>query len=544
MTLLILCVTIMAHFTSCIASIPLVSNLSLDDKIGQLFIVGVEPHPAIDHPFRDPIYVKNLVNTHHLGGIIFFQGFSPQEQYEYTRALQLSSKTPLFIAQDAEWGPAMRHPSIEPFPLAMTLGALDEQDDHLIYAMGKVIGTQCAALGININLAPVVDVNTNPANPIINTRSFGENPHKVARKATLYMKGMQHTILTCAKHFPGHGDTNTDSHYAIPIIHRNTNNLMTNEILPFTTLIHNNIDAIMVGHIAVPKLSNQAIIPATLSHEIITDLLQKKLAYNGLIITDALDMKGITTYNTPEEISFQALLAGADILLCPENVPAAIAHIKQALKHNKLSQTDIDHRVQKILNTKQRISNTTSSIYDTHSIDPTNTSPLQHSLYQAAITLAANHNHTLPLHKTDFPIPIITIGTATNTPFIDAIQQQLEITPYHLPAQASLTTCTTLAATITTPLIIIAIHIDSRSGLIETTTNDNAISWPPFITMINQLGPRAIIVLFANPYNLKHFPHASAIIVGYENKTAAQQAAAGEGAFRRVGGHSQNRRER
>ena len=261
--------------------------------------------------------IKELIEQNHIGGVMFLQG-SPYRQARITNDLQKASKIPLLIAIDAEWGIDMRLDSSLRFPWQMTLGAI--QDEKLVYKMGEEIARQCKLIGVNINFAPVLDVNFNPENPIIGNRSFGEDPKRVGELGIQYMNGLQdNNVLACAKHFPGHGDTKDDSHKSLPVINHSKERLNNVEILPFKMLIDKGLGSVMIAHLNVPSLDNTKDLAVSLSKNVVTDLLKDKLGFNGLVITDALNMKGVSEYYKPGIVDVKALLAGNDILLFSED---------------------------------------------------------------------------------------------------------------------------------------------------------------------------------------------------------------------------------
>lgn len=337
------------------------SQLSLEEKIGQLFIVATVSDTKSDFNKEfvkqssynlSPAYVEQLIKKYHIGGIIYLGKNSIKSIREKTIYYQSLSKIPLLIGLDAEWGLSMRTTDGIGFPKARTLGALNNPD--LVYETARTIGQQLKQLGIHINFAPVADVHTNPLNPIIHDRSFGDDPLKVAQNALAYARGLADAgIMACAKHFPGHGDTALDSHKALPIIKHEKERLEAIELVPFKQLIAAHIPAIMIAHLEMPALEKEAQLPATLSHAVVTQLLQDELHFKGLKITDGLGMQGVTDYHRPGELEVKALLAGNDILLCPVDVEKAATCIKAAIEHGRIPLRDLDAHVLKILQTKE-----------------------------------------------------------------------------------------------------------------------------------------------------------------------------------------------
>ncbi len=519
------------------ASIPDIKDLSLDEKIGQLFMVATVSDEGRNTEFMktqpyhlEKKYAVKMIKEHHIGGIIFLGKSTPIEQVATTNRLQQESKTPLLIIQDAEWGLSMRHEEgVVTYPRAMTLGALSDEYEELIYKVGHEIGHHCKAIGVHFNMAPVVDVNNEPENPIINSRSFGEDPELVAKKAALFAHGMQDAgIITCAKHFPGHGNTKTDSHVALPVVPHTRKALERTEFVPFKHLIAQGTDAIMTAHLAVPELAEDTTMPATLSHNVITKLLREDLKFNGLIVTDGLGMKGVTDQLEAGEPELKALLAGNDILLCPVDVPRAIALIKQAIEDGKLSETEINEHVKRILQAKKKAQITHPVPYDKELLQSDEAKKLKTQLYRAAVTLARNRDSVLPLQKRDAPIPVITNDENANPPFVQKLHEYLSIEHHHLAPNASQGECDRLEKQLRKhPKIITSLHIPGRSGMLEMQHAEKGKETvSPYISLINKLGKRAALVLFGNPYNLKHLPDTAATIVAYENEPEAQTATA------------------
>ncbi|MCK5840306.1 MAG: beta-N-acetylhexosaminidase, partial [Bacteroidales bacterium] len=302
------------------------TSLSLEQKIAQLFSIRAYSNKDKKHTKQ----IASLIRKYNIGGLTFFQG-GPVRQAQLTNYYQEISQTPLLIMQDAEWGLGMRLDSTYSFPYQLTMGAMD--NDSLVYAAASEIACQLKRIGVHVNLAPVIDINNNPLNPVINYRSFGENKYNVTSKGLAYMHGLQdHGIIATAKHFPGHGDTDADSHQTLPVIQHTKERLDSIELFPFNKLISEGLYGIMIAHLYLPAYDDDKNLPSTLSGNLVTGLLKEQLAFNGIIITDALDMKGVTMYYSPGEIEEKAFEAGNDILLLPGDVPKAIKKIKQAIK--------------------------------------------------------------------------------------------------------------------------------------------------------------------------------------------------------------------
>jgi len=291
-------------------------SMSLEDKIAQTIMIRAHSNKTAQYHKM----VENTIKQYNVGGLCFFQG-GPARQIDLINKYQSVSQIPLLIAIDGEWGAAMRLDSLWKFPRQMTLGAI--QNDSLIYQMGIEIARQMTLLGVNINFAPVADVNNNYLNPVINSRSFGEKPDNVANKSIMYMQGMQNNgVIACAKHFPGHGDTDADSHKKLPTINCDSAELAQIHLYPFQKLIDAGIGSIMVAHLNVPAIDPGGF-ATTLSQLAIENLLKKQMNFEGLIVTDALEMKGVTNYFDGGDLAVKAFNAGNDILLMPENVSIA-----------------------------------------------------------------------------------------------------------------------------------------------------------------------------------------------------------------------------
>nr|WP_229313504.1 glycoside hydrolase family 3 N-terminal domain-containing protein [Larkinella terrae] len=318
-----------------------------DQRISQLIMVAGFSNRT--KSYEDSL--MTLVKTYQIGGIVFFQG-GPIRQARLINRLQTVAKVPMLVALDGEWGLGMRLDSTVRFPYQMTMGAIQGRDD-LIYKMGVSVARQSRRLGIHVNFAPVADVNNNPNNPVINFRSFGEDKEAVARKALAYMKGMQDNgLLTSLKHFPGHGDTGTDSHFDLPLISKNREQLDQLELYPFRKLIDAGAAGVMIAHLNIPALDPTPNLPSTLSRKVVTDLLKNELGFGGLIYSDAMNMQGVTKYFPSGIADRMGLEAGMDVLEYTLDIPRAIAEVKQAIADGRLLQADIDARCRKVLAAK------------------------------------------------------------------------------------------------------------------------------------------------------------------------------------------------
>lgn len=399
-------------------------SLSQDQRIAQCMWIAAYSNRDISHE----VEISDLIKKYSPGGLIFFQG-TPEKQAELTNYYQRISKVPLIISMDAEWGPGMRLQNVEKFPYQMTLGAI--QDDSLIYRMGKVVADQCKRLGVQVNFAPVADINNNASNPVINYRSFGENRERVTAGAMMYMKGMQDDgVLATLKHFPGHGDTNTDSHLDLPVITHDRARLDSLELFPFLNLINEGAGAVMTAHLNLPSLDPETNRPSTLSPVIITGLLKNEMGFKGLVITDAMNMKGVTKYFNQGEAEAEALRTGNDVTEFVTDIDAAIKAVKKMVADKKLTNADIDMKCRKILALKywSGLSSFRPVKIDNiaEDLSSTGNKALIRDLYANALTVIANRNAILPVKNLkDIKIAAVSINRNKSSIF------QQRILDYH-----------------------------------------------------------------------------------------------------------------
>ena len=497
------------------------SSLSDEEKIGQLFMVIAYSNKDDNHK-RD---ITKLITKYNIGGLMFLQG-GPVRQSKLTNYYQSKSKVPLMIAIDAEWGVAMRLDSAHSFPWQMTLGAI--QQPELIYQMGKEVARQCKLLGIHMNFAPVVDVNSNPKNPIINNRSFGEDPLKVTRMSNAYMYGMQdHNILACAKHFPGHGDTDSDSHKTLPVVNHSKSRLSNVDLLPFNELIKNGLASVMVAHLNVPALENNSNLPTSLSPRVIKDLLQDKLGFQGLVITDGLNMKGVTNSYEPGIVDVKALLAGNDILLCSENVPRAINEIKNAIKNKEITQEEIDFRCRKILMAKKWVgldNYMPIDLSNVNNITTKNTYLIDKELVKSSLTLLQNYEDLIPLKRLDtLRIASLTIGESDNNVFQDMLINYADVDCMNINNNASLSEQALLLNKLARyNLVIVSIHQSNKNPWTSYKIDKNTDVLLQSIALQNKI----VFANFSNPYSLNSLIFTNnfdAVLIGYQNSMVAQE---------------------
>ena len=384
------------------------NSLTPEQRIAQLMVIRAHSNLGADHIAK----VTNDIQQYNVGALCFFQG-GPIRQANLTNFYQSIAKTPLMVTIDGEWGVGMRLDSVTKFPYQLTLGAMDNQ--RLVYEMGLAVGEQCKRLGIHVNYAPVVDINNNPNNPVIGYRSFGEDRDKVIKFGIAYMKGMQDAgIMACAKHFPGHGDVDVDSHLDLPVINKSRAELDSNEIKPFRELINAGIGSVMVAHLSVPSIDTGEHRATSISKNTVTGVLRDDLHFSGLTFTDALEMKGVAKYFPGGVISVEALIAGNDMLCLPEDVGKAIDAIKIAIDEKRLSWDDIDAKVKKVLKAKYHLGlNQLKPIETTNLLRDLNakTDAIRMKVAKETITVLkqGTGNSSLPLKKSH-KVAYIAIG--------------------------------------------------------------------------------------------------------------------------------------
>jgi beta-glucosidase-like glycosyl hydrolase/CubicO group peptidase (beta-lactamase class C family) len=502
------------------------NSLTPDQRIAQLFIIRAFSDK--DSVYNDSL--SSLIRKWNPGGVCFFKG-SVGRQASLTNTLQRLSQTPLLIAIDAEYGLGMRLDSGFSFPRAMTLGALP--DDSLIREVGEQIALDCRRIGIHMNFAPDVDINNNPENPVIGYRSFGEDPDVVARRSMLFMKGLQSGgILTTAKHFPGHGDTDSDSHLTLPVLHQSLERLDSVELYPFREAIKNDVDGIMIAHLFVPSLDSAKNTPASFSSRIVTGLLKEKLGFKGFVVTDALDMKGVTKHSKPGEIEVRALLAGNDILLLPKNLDKAMKAICEARDSAIIPQEMIDRKCRVMLNLKYKTGlNRYAPVSLTHlpeDLNPLYSELISRRIFRKAITLVKNENQLVPVAFLDRrKIAVVFIGDTTLQPFQEMVSRYAPVSIVSLPAAFSRNRMDTIIAALkNNDLIIIGLHCNQGLVSRQYGIHENAINLIDSLSLTKKV----ILDVFGSPYALsflKNPKNLEAIVASYQDCPDAQELSAG-----------------
>jgi beta-N-acetylhexosaminidase len=495
-------------------------TLNNDQKIAQLIIIRAHSNLGPDHVAK----VINDIEKYNVGGLCFFQG-GPVRQANLTNYYQSIAKTPLMVTIDAEWGLGMRLDSVLKFPYQLTLGAMDDED--LVYRLGRAVGEQCKRLGIQVNYAPVVDINNNPANPVIGYRSFGESRDKVTRFGVAYMKGMQDAgIMACAKHFPGHGDVDVDSHLDLPVINKSIAQLDSMELTPFKALFKAGVGSVMIAHLSVPAIDNTANKATSISKNNVTGLLRDDLGYQGLTFTDALEMKGVAKYFPGGKISVEALIAGNDMLCLPESVPESIAAVKKSIKKKKLGWKIINEKVKRVLLAKYNLGLNQQNPIDTSNLlNELNakTNAIRYEIAARTITLLKKEGAGIPLRlgeKTAY----VSIGDTTRNEFGARIMDDLNADNYFFSYKDTSATGDSIIERLRREQyqnVIIGIHNYSlRPG------NNYNISHAA-IHLFNQLQAfNSFTFVFGNVLAVSNFCSAKNLVACYQDDDITREAAA------------------
>jgi beta-N-acetylhexosaminidase len=499
------------------------SEMTLDEKIGQLFMVSAYSN----RNEADYAKLEEQIKRLHLGGVIFFQG-DPITQAKLTNRYQAASKTPLMIGIDGEWGLGMRLDNSVSFPKAITLGAT--QDPELMERVGAEIGRQCKRIGININFAPVADLNSNPKNPVINYRSFGESKTIASGMLSGFSAGMKEQgVMACAKHFPGHGDTEVDSHRSLPVLDHNKKRLDDIETYPFKKLFADSIGSVMIGHLYVPTLESQANTPASVSKKIIDGYLKGELRYNGLVFTDALNMRGLLRYYPIGDAEVEAFKAGNDVLLQTANVEVAFNRIKERLLDSTISVNDLDFKVKRILQSKfwMGLNHYTpvdlkNIQYDINNAESEN---LIAEVYDKAITVVKDFDNLLPIKSlTQLSYASVAIGAKPDNEFQKTLNLYGPIKSYTMPFKPTKSSEYAWLSDEASKhdLVIFSVHdthnLNSRDFGITKET----------ISFISEVAKktRVVVCVFGNPYSLALFNDFETLMCGYQDEKWAQIAAA------------------
>ena len=494
------------------------SSMTLNQKVGQLFVVQAVSNKGISHKTK----ILDEITSNRVGGIIFSNG-SAVKQVKLTNLYQEMSDIPLLIGMDAEWGLSMRLDSTFSFPWNMTLGAIS--DNELIKHVGNRIAAHCKRIGVNFNFAPVVDINTNPKNPIIGNRSFGESMQNVSSKSLSYMNGQQQmNILSSAKHFPGHGDTSTDSHKSLPIINHKKERILNVELKPFKNLINNGLESVMIAHLEVPSLEKTRGLPSTLSFAIVTELLRYRLGFKGLIITDALEMKGLSSFKSKGNLDMLAFKAGNDILLMSENVSKGISSIINEYNTGSITEERLSYSVKKILKAKYKVGLNKFSPISTYDLDNDLNSIsdeiLNEKLVENSLTVIKNKENIIPIKDLSERVGYLSFGNDSNTSFFSYLNKYSKV---NYLSNLDFTNVDDLISKYNT--IIIGIHANSNTPWKSYKIKKEEIN------LINHISKTVNVILnvFGSPYSLnsfKNIKHIKGVIISYQNSVVFQQKSA------------------
>ncbi len=500
----------------------LLKTLTLEQKIGQLFMIAAYSNQD-ETAYKQVDY---LIKNYHVGGLIFFQG-GPVRQAVLTNRYQKLAKVPLLIGMDAEWGLGMRLDSTISYPRQIVLGACG--NNQLIYNMGRDIALQCKRLGVHINFAPAIDVNNNPNNPVIGTRAFGQNKENVAEKGSLYARGMQHqNVLAVAKHFPGHGDTDKDSHYTLPVINQPIERFKNLELYPFKRLFQDSVQGVMVAHLQIPAYDSARNTPTTLSKRVVTELLQKEMGYEGLIFTDAMNMKGLSDFYGAGEADLKAFMAGNDILLYPGAVAKGVEAIQKALKDSVISLADLDKRVRKILNAKYFAGLNKYKpipLKNLHTdLNKAVYKGLCEEIYENSVTVVRDTPKLLPFNNFDsLNFASVVIGKTKNNPFQKMLSNYARFEHFQLADKnfAESSASTILSKASQKKVVVVGLFgVDINKPSINFGISE---SCKAFIKALSQK-TKVVLVVFGNPYSLKYFDEVPTLVAAYNDDKLMQNA--------------------
>ena len=496
------------------------NKMSLEERVGQLFMIRAHSNLGPEHVSA----VKQQIKKYHVGGLCFFQG-TPGGHAELINSYQKLSTIPLLVAIDAEWGGGMRFKeSGMSFPRQLMLGAI--QNSTMLYDMGIEVGRQLLEIGINVNFAPVVDININPNNPVINDRSFGEGMYNVTAKSYQYMRGMQAAgIMACAKHFPGHGDTDVDSHLDLPVIGHSLGRMDSVELFPFKTLIDKGVQSVMVAHLHVPSMDNTPNLPTTLSPWVVDTLLRQQLGFDGLVFTDALEMKGVTKHFGPGEVEVMAVIAGNDVLCLPADISISFPAVIKAIDSGEIPAQRLEESVKRIIRSKLRLGLFKS---DTANVNPdafpANGLALKGELIENAITAVSNEGKLIPIRKVrKKSIACLNIGSAKTTPFQERLTSYTDVKNISV-TQDQLGQRRKGLLDLLSPNDIVIV---SLTGMDKLAQRDFGLSagTRAFIEQLNA-ETQVILVVFGSPYSLKFFEDVPNVIMAYQDDPMVQDITA------------------
>jgi len=485
------------------------NQMTTDERIGQLFMPVVAGNNTDDNKNR----ILGFVNDLHVGGLLFSKG-TPMDQAELTNIAQNAAGNPLMISLDGEWGLSMRLSNTTQFPRNMMLGAV--QNDSLLFYYGLEVARQCRLMGIHVNFAPALDVNSNPNNPVIGNRSFGEDAERVARQGIMYSKGLEAGgVMAVAKHFPGHGDTSTDSHKVLPLISHDRNRLNEVELKPFKEYIDAGLSGMMVAHLNIPALDDKKQ-PSSLSEAITTELLQNELGFSGLVFTDGLQMRGVST---EDNYCVRALQAGNDMLLGPVNPAKDYRDVKKAVEDNVLSEALIEAKCKKVLTYKYILGLRTSQRINTNNLVQNLNVPyadwLNRELNKEAITLLKDDDKIIPLKELDKKkIAAVSVGGTANNMFHNTLKKYADVTCFNAADNNELLKLKKKLEPFNTVIFSIHTNRSDVNASIQNICKEK----------------ETILTFFVLPYRMSSYTtsvkNANGVVLAYENTDMAQNYAA------------------
>lgn len=497
-------------------------TLTLDEKLGQLFMIPAWSNKGTEHTTS----ILKLIMEEKVGGIIMMQG-GPIAQTRMVNTFQLNSDLPLMISQDAEWGPSMRLDSAIRFPRNLVLGAV--QDDSLVYRLGLEIAKQCRATGVQVNFSPVADINNNPNNPVINDRSFGEDRDNVTRKSIEMMRGLQDGgVLACAKHFPGHGDTDTDSHLDLPVINHTPLRMDSLELHPFKSMIKAGVGSVMVAHLYLPGYDSTPNRASTLSPIIVDSLLRKTLGFKGLIFTDALNMKGVSKFYKNGEAELASFIAGNDVLLFSDNVRTGKAKLIAALDSGIILESQLDEKVMRILAMKHSLGLVASRSTDLRkaftAVQSEEAKSLKQEIYRKALTLASDPENLIPLSKRA-RIGYIQISGKSDAAFYKTLKGLGAVTQITLTKDELENMSSGKSKQLASEYDIIIVGI---MGMERSPSRKFGVKgyYSDLVGRLQTAGVKPVVCVFGNPYALQSFHSDYTLLVGYDEEEESQIAMA------------------
>lgn len=504
-------------------------SLTPDQRLAQLMVVREssikDGKPVI---YRDE--VLDLVKRYNIGSVCLFQG-TPADQAVVLKQLQQAARTPLMVCIDGETGLGMRMEGVEKFPDQLTMGAIKNGSD-LIYKIGAAMASQCQRMGIQVNYAPVVDINNNPANPVIGFRSFGQDKKVVSNYGVAIMKGMQDQgVMACAKHFPGHGDVSVDSHLDLPVIEKSLPELQKLELVPFKRVFKAGIGSVMIAHLSIPEIDNTPHLASSLSHKFVTDLLRKKIGFKGLSFTDALEMKGVAKYFPKGEVAVMSLKAGNDMLCLPGDVALSIEKINQAISKGELSWTDLESRVKKVLLAKYHLGLSKpdpENIKTDHLLEDLNkeVGPLSAQVARRSLTAVKLEKGKFTHLQGDNKIAYLQVGGHPRDILATTLKASANTDNFFFDFKEGNAVATTILQKIKAgsfDRIVISIEGFSKRPAGNFQISSEALK---LIDKIRDYNTSTTLIVMGNPYALKNFTQFKNLLVSYEDGAVFQQAVA------------------